>query len=819
MREITVNSETFLLLDDLPEFSRGIKLDVLSLDDVVDGITRVEERTSLAGFRLKVSQVIEIQGNAEVAAANSFLANLEDGRVALPLWGLAQDGGAGIYQEPAVTPAKAVYFTGWGRDFVVVSDWDAFGTPQPGELKVPLVFGRIQKIRSSSETGSRLTLQIDFMEDADPSLGISYEGDGSEFPGGLTTSKGSQKLMPFSPDWGSQTTGAAQVEVISKEIGFRKESSLAYYSQQPIMPLGFRHYFQDSFSASELIAFFMHHQGRVKGFWTPTWAPCIFANAPVLSGTSSIPFDEDPSTYFPDDKICIVRSRDQIITREITSISFLAGSWWIFLDSTLPWTLSTSDVICPAAFARFKSPRLSIRFRANGQASSTLNLVTLPVEKESALPTGETVETYGDQASRVIAYRFAERDPEDGNLVPNADLVADPTNFSDVAINGTGGSFSHTGGLDGAGAAQVPSTAWITLSGLNLSSSTQVEIEIILKSLGTTTWKFEIGAPVKTELWTETDWAGSEFRKYRRTVTLPADATSFNLDCVSGSDLVVDSIRIRKAPVNAWHFTSHQIDLVDADDPSTTWQSQPMDHGSTSQALNMDTSSLTLESRTFDGNPLGIFSNFDIQHELEVEVIEGVKEGDSTFSGSRVIFLGRIDGVDFNGAFITAKARSVGTLFDRKVPTMMVQKTCNWALFSTPCGLAKASWQKAGTMDVADGESVITCIFSEALAAGWLRGGWIEITTASRVIRATILDSTVTTDLGGGSYQADLSLAHPVTAAQDSAVLAFPGCDGHHGTCSTKFSNFSNFGGFPFIPANNPTMLKVSKNVTAGGKK
>jgi uncharacterized phage protein (TIGR02218 family) len=249
-----------------------------------------------------------------------------------------------------------------------------------------------------------------------------------------------------------------------------------------------------------------------------------------------------------------------------------------------------------------------------------------------------------------------------------------------------------------------------------------------------------------------------------------------------------------------------------------TWASRPIEHQGTSQVLNMDASSISLASRFFPDNPLGIFANFNLQHGLEVEVMEGT-HALGTFTPSRTVFLGEVTQVNFDGAFIQASAKSVGKLFDRNVPFMMVQKTCNWALFSAPCGLARSSFAKAGTVDAAAQESTVTVILGSSLAAGWLKGGWIEIQTSTRLVRATILDSSATTDLGGGSHECTLALAQPVTAAQDDPITAFPGCDGRKETCASKFSNFSNFGGFPFIPTTNPTLIKVSKNVTSGGKK
>lgn len=819
MREITVNSVNYLLLDDLPSFRNGVKLEILSLDDVVDGITRVEERSSLAGFKVKASQQIEIRGATQVAAVKSYLANLEDGKVAMPLWGLAQDGGAGIYQEPAVTPARAVYFTNWGRNYVVHSAWDAFGIPNPGELKVPLVFGRIQKIRTRTETSRNLILQIDFIEDADPSLGLSYSGDGSEFPAGITTSKGIQKLMPFSPDWGTQESGGKTVEIISQELGFRRESAVSYYSQLPTMPLGFTHYFQGSHEAAELIAFFMHHQGRVKGFWTPTWTPGMHPAGNVAAGTEEIILDVDfSSSLLEGDEVAIINSRDQIQINTLAEpIANSGGKARLILNEPVAFDLNGSTVVCPAAYARFKSPRLSIRFGANGQASCGVNLVTMPVEQEAALPTGESVDTYGDQGTKVFCYRFAERDPEDGNLVPDADFVADPAGVAAVTLNGAS-SWANDIGRNGFAGIELNPAASVDLTmAESLPAAAQVEVEVVGKNYPGTIL-------TQMELWDDTqkirDFTiqGTAWNRIRMSGTLSSASDYLRIRNGSGR-CYLDSVIIRKLPVNTWTFTSFETSLVDADDDQCTWASQPIEHSSVQQVLNMEASSLDLKSRAFDGNPLGIFSNFDIQHDLEAEVLEGILDAEGKFKSKRVIFLGKVTTVDFDGPFIRAKAKSVGTLFDRKVPAMMVQKTCNWALFSSPCGLAKAAWKKSGTMDVASGESVITCIFGEALPAGWLRGGWIEITTASRVIRMTIINNTATTDLGGGSFQCDLALGQPVTAAQDAAVAAFPGCDGHHTTCQDKFSNYSNFGGFPFIPANNPTMLKVSKNATQGGKK
>jgi hypothetical protein len=71
-----------------------------------------------------------------------------------------------------------------------------------------------------------------------------------------------------------------------------------------------------------------------------------------------------------------------------------------------------------------------------------------------------------------------------------------------------------------------------------------------------------------------------------------------------------------------------------------------------------------------------------------------------------------------------------------------------------------------------------------------------------------------------------VSGALTVTIARDPATLPaagasvalYPGCDGVFSTCSAKFVNQLNFGGHPFLPATNPSLVKMSSNV-GGGKK
>jgi hypothetical protein len=49
-------------------------------------------------------------------------------------------------------------------------------------------------------------------------------------------------------------------------------------------------------------------------------------------------------------------------------------------------------------------------------------------------------------------------------------------------------------------------------------------------------------------------------------------------------------------------------------------------------------------------------------------------------------------------------------------------------------------------------------------------------------------------------------------------VSLYPGYDGQAATATNKFANYGNFGGFPFIPAGNPTVMRIVQPAGTGKK-
>jgi uncharacterized phage protein (TIGR02218 family) len=268
-------------------------------------------------------------------------------------------------------------------------------------------------------------------------------------------------------------------------------------------------------------------------------------------------------------------------------------------------------------------------------------------------------------------------------------------------------------------------------------------------------------------------------------------------------------------------LTSYEADLTAS---GNTYTARRMDHGMVKQSLFLDRDEIEIRSEIVAGDPLVKLAT--VQAEAPVRLtIKSVDVSGSNGSNDTVLFTGDIIGLSVRGSKLTAKAVSAGTVFDRIYPRFRMQIGCNHALFSTGCGLSSAAWQFTATLSnpgtvgypfTFDLTSLARTIGSvPTITAGWFSGGWVEFQSGANLSRRAIIDNT-----------APVSGALTITLARDpspfppsaSAVKLFPGCDGSKATCIDKFANYANFGGHPFLPATNPSLVKVSQNV-GGGKK
>jgi hypothetical protein len=267
-----------------------------------------------------------------------------------------------------------------------------------------------------------------------------------------------------------------------------------------------------------------------------------------------------------------------------------------------------------------------------------------------------------------------------------------------------------------------------------------------------------------------------------------------------------------------WRFTSYE-DAIE--DNSGTYAPQPIEHGEIRETLNLERNEVQLRTRAFTENPLQHFIPFRLEFPMKLEIIEAkLFPGDTTIYDWRRLFSGEVTRVQMDGPFITARAVQVGNLFERKIPRVLMQPTCNYALFDGACGLNKDDWKYRGYVLATLLNPTRIQLRNLSRVTGtwvqpdlhWFAGGWIELGSGTEFESRFIADAGSYDPSGNGFIELTLSTPLGRIPAVDEEVVLFPGCDGKRGTCKDKFSNYTRFGGFPHMPVGNPSMVKMPAN-------
>lgn len=281
-------------------------------------------------------------------------------------------------------------------------------------------------------------------------------------------------------------------------------------------------------------------------------------------------------------------------------------------------------------------------------------------------------------------------------------------------------------------------------------------------------------------------------------------------------------------------WTSFDASLQDA--VPTEFLSVSIDHGDIRQGLHLDQDNvdITTDGLKNDGTKMALHKLANNQSEQPLFV--GIREEQidpitgEVPSSPTYIFTGEVEKVDIDGGILTARCVSGGTMFDRKIPRFRLQIDCNYTLFSPPCTLLKTDWKFQCTVNGAPGATYPFTINLQNLTrvtgttptyfANWFAGGFIEFGTQRRAILTS-------TNPSGGALSITVDRAFDATLINGSTVFLYPGCDGRFVTCKAyhatnnpegKFGNDLNYGGHPFLPASNPSVVKVSQGA-GGGKK
>lgn len=232
---------------------------------------------------------------------------------------------------------------------------------------------------------------------------------------------------------------------------------------------------------------------------------------------------------------------------------------------------------------------------------------------------------------------------------------------------------------------------------------------------------------------------------------------------------------------NQWYYTSGEYDVSTG---IYDYLAKPLKR--TDLSFDMSTTEVTL---TIPGDlaPFELFKYSTPLIPFTVEIME--------YPSMNSAFTGNVLSCSFDSVKGIAKVKlgSNRALDGSTAPARTFGTTCSYELFSSACGVSKASHAAViGTGSMSQTDNVLYVPGLGAYGATTFSGGYLETTEGESQYIVSQSSDYVTL------------LGSLTTLGDSSAITFYKGCDKQHTTCNSKFGNIARFGGFPFIPFINP---------------
>ena len=173
------------------------------------------------------------------------------------------------------------------------------------------------------------------------------------------------------------------------------------------------------------------------------------------------------------------------------------------------------------------------------------------------------------------------------------------------------------------------------------------------------------------------------------------------------------------------------------------FQSYPIEHEALRSSIDRGESDTTITSVYRAGNPMVKFFPFAQTSPLTVRIYER-NMADADQNAVTLIFTGYVMEPTFEGAKIKAKCQTMLSVLGGKFPRFYIQGRCNYNLFSSCCGIAKASYLYSGTVSrvgINNFEVTGFAYDKEMMKDDFFSFGWIEYMTGAALQIRTITRS------------------------------------------------------------------------------
>ena len=159
----------------------------------------------------------------------------------------------------------------------------------------------------------------------------------------------------------------------------------------------------------------------------------------------------------------------------------------------------------------------------------------------------------------------------------------------------------------------------------------------------------------------------------------------------------------------------------------------------------------------------------------------------------KLAFKGIAGRVAYNFHSVSITFMDKFNLHRKQIPRYLYQESCPYRLFSTKCGLTKATWKTSGTVDSATSDTMTDAALTEA--DDYWNFGYIEMTSG-----AADGDKRMIVDFDAGTDKITILRPWTTTPSGGDTYDIYPHCQKKYTLCDSIFSNSDNYGGCMHIP-------------------
>jgi len=166
----------------------------------------------------------------------------------------------------------------------------------------------------------------------------------------------------------------------------------------------------------------------------------------------------------------------------------------------------------------------------------------------------------------------------------------------------------------------------------------------------------------------------------------------------------------------------------------------------------------------------------------------------------RIGFKGIAGKVNYNMHTIAITYVNKFNFSHKVIPRFTYQESCPYKIFSTECGLTKATWKTSGTVDSATSTTLVDSALTQA--DDYWQFGYVEMTSGD-----ASGDKRMITGFNAANDRVTILRPWSTTPSNGDTYDIYPHCQKKYTLCDSIFSNSLNYGGCMHIPRPEETLI------------